>query len=295
MYNLSVIVPVYNSENTIMKCIDSIINQETSYKYKIIVINDGSKDSTLKILRTYGDKIELINQENKGRSEARNSGLKDINSDYIMFVDSDDYISKDCIEILLNKAYSNNYDIVEGGLYQINGKRAIKYKNHTKNDYLSGFPVNKVYKSEIWRKNFFLPGYEFEDTVLKFMIYPFYNNKEKIENITYYYYKNNLGITQKSLFDNISIDSFLITKYYVEYLIEKNMIDKIKLLNLFLEQIVVNYKRCRYLEEEIQKCIFILTCDLLEKYWKEINIDDELFNSLKSQNYYKYKVNCMIR
>lgn len=295
-YNLTIVVPAYNAENTIKKCIDSILNQETSYCYNIVVVNDGSTDSTQELLKSYNKKIEVINQENKGRSEAKNAALKVINSDYIMFVDSDDYIANNCIEKLLKEAYSNNYDIVEGGISQINEKK-IKHKfiKNTSEDYLSGFPVNKVYKSEIWEKNIFLPGYEFEDSINKFMIYPFYNKKKKINDITYYYYVNKSGITQKALFDTISVDSFLITKYYIEKLINEKLIDKSKLLNIFIEQVVVNYKRCRYLDEEIQKCIFILTCDLQKKYWEDFILEDELFNALKNQNYYKYKVNCTIR
>ena len=140
-----------------------------------------------------------------------------------------------------------------------------------------------------------MPGYEFEDTINKFMIYPFWNKKKKIEDVTYYYCVNELGITQKSLFDTISVDSFLITRYYIDKIINENLIDKSKLLNIFIGQVVVNYRRCRYLDEKIQKYIFVLTCELMEKYWDKFNIDDELFRALKSKDYYQYKINCMIR
>jgi glycosyltransferase involved in cell wall biosynthesis/mannosyltransferase OCH1-like enzyme len=295
-YDLTIIVSAYNSEKTIKKCIDSIINQKTSYKYYIKVVNDGSEDNTKKILDSYDNKIEIIEQENKGRSEARNTAIKVIDSEYIMFVDSDDYIAEDCVEVLLKEAYSNNYDIVEGGLLQINEKKKKKnvIKSNNKSE-LNGFPINKVYRSEIWKKNFFLPGYEFEDTINKFMIYPFWNKKKKIEDVTYYYCVNELGITQKSLFDTISVDSFLITRYYIDKIINENLIDKSKLLNIFIGQVVVNYRRCRYLDEKIQKYIFVLTCELMEKYWDKFNIDDELFRALKSKDYYQYKINCMIR
>ena len=297
IYNLTIIIPVYNAEKTINRCIDSILNQKTSYKFMVKVINDGSIDETKKILEKYRDRIELINQKNLGRSEARNEGLKVINSDYIMFVDADDYISNDCVEMLLSEAYNGDYDIVEGKMSKVKGKKILDkdIKNVNKTQILSGFVANKVYKSAIWEKNIFLPGYEFEDSVNKFMIYPFYKKVKRIDKVTYYYCINELGITKMSLFDNISVDSFLITEYYIKKLMKYHMLDNEIILKLFMEQVVVNFKRCRYLDEEIQKCIFILTCDLIDKYWNNIEFNDELYGALKTKNYYKYKVNCMVR
>lgn len=294
-YDLTVIIPAYNSEKYIKRCIDSALNQVTKYKYKIVVVNDGSKDYTRNILESYKDKILLINQNNMGRSEARNTALKNISSNYIMFIDSDDYIPENCIEKLLSTAYESNYDIVEGNMSIVRKNKIINVKaRNTKEDELSGFPVSKVYKSEIWENNFFLPGYEFEDTINKFMIYPFCKKKKKINDTTYYYCVNTSGITQKSLFDNVSIDSFLITEYYINQLIKNSSLSKGKILNLFLEQVIVNYMRCRYLDEEVEKAIFILTCDLVEKLWNDCELNNQLFIALKTKNYYKYKVNCII-
>lgn len=100
---VTIIVPVYNVENYLNRCLDSIIKQ--SYKnLDIILINDGSTDNSLKICNNYAKndtRITVINIENSGPSICRNIGLEKAKGGYISFVDSDDYIEKNFIETLL--------------------------------------------------------------------------------------------------------------------------------------------------------------------------------------------------
>lgn len=97
----SVIVPVYNVEKYLKKCINSILNQ-TYKNYEIIIINDGSTDKSKKILESYKNinNVKIINQTNKGLSVARNIGIKNASGDYLLFVDSDDYIDNGLLENL---------------------------------------------------------------------------------------------------------------------------------------------------------------------------------------------------
>ena len=91
---VSIIIPVYNAERTLCKCLDSILGQDFN-NYEIILVNDGSKDSSLDICNEYGSKhhnISVINQNNAGVSSARNAGLDVAKGDWITFIDSDDYI-----------------------------------------------------------------------------------------------------------------------------------------------------------------------------------------------------------
>lgn len=97
---ISIIVPVYNAEKTLAKCVNSIINQSYN-NIEIILINDGSRDSSLEVIKTlYANdhRIKYINQQNSGVSNARNNGLKKAVGDYVVFVDSDDYIGENFIE-----------------------------------------------------------------------------------------------------------------------------------------------------------------------------------------------------
>ena len=106
MPKFSIVIPVYNVEKYIKKCLDSVANQ--SFKdYEVIVVNDGTKDNSMDIVKEYDFKV--VNQKNMGLSEARNTGVKSSTGEYIIFLDSDDYIEKDLLKDLLisfNKSFS---------------------------------------------------------------------------------------------------------------------------------------------------------------------------------------------
>lgn len=102
---VSVIVPVYNSEKYIRRCLDSVCGQ-TYTDLEVILVNDGSKDHSLSILQEYSGRdhrISLVSQENKGVAAARNTGLRNANGDYILYVDADDWIEPDAIECLVSR------------------------------------------------------------------------------------------------------------------------------------------------------------------------------------------------
>ena len=123
---ISIIIPVYNSEKFVSRCLDHLLNQ-TYQNFEIICINDGSKDNSLSILKEYSKKdnrIIVLNQENKGIARTRNIGIKKASGDYIMFVDNDDYMESDYLETYAKNAIDGDYDIVIGGYRRIdcNGK-----------------------------------------------------------------------------------------------------------------------------------------------------------------------------
>lgn len=133
-YDLQIIVPAYNVEKYIKECLDSVLSQDTSFSYIVKVINDGSTDGTPKILETYKNqqRIEIIHQKNKGFSGARNTGLKEINARYLMFLDSDDRLSPGAIEALMTMAQETDADIVEGASLKFCG--AVVTKRYTHSD-----------------------------------------------------------------------------------------------------------------------------------------------------------------
>lgn len=122
-YDLQIIVPAYNVEKYIKECLDSVLSQDTSFSYIVKVINDGSTDGTLKILESYqkDNRIEIICQKNKGLSGARNTGLKEINARYLMFLDSDDKLAPGAIEAFMKMAQETDADIVEGAYLKFCG------------------------------------------------------------------------------------------------------------------------------------------------------------------------------
>ena len=107
MIKVSVIVPVWNVEKYLEKCLDSLVNQ-TLKEIEIIVVNDESPDNSQKIIdkyvKKYPKKIKALSQKNGGQGSARNHGLKYATGEYIGYVDSDDYIEKNMYELMYNKA-----------------------------------------------------------------------------------------------------------------------------------------------------------------------------------------------
>ena len=127
-YNISVIVPVYNGEKYIKKCLDSIVNQTIFHDILVIVVDDGSTDNTLHILRAYEKNYKNIMVQsilNAGVSNARNVGLEAATGDYITFVDSDDWLDYDCCEKMYRKARESEADIVAAGFYISNDDKDI--------------------------------------------------------------------------------------------------------------------------------------------------------------------------
>ena len=119
---ITVIVPVYNVENYLEKCLDSLINQ-TYKNLEIIVINDGSTDNSGEICQEYAQKdnrIVYIEKENGGQAEARNMGLDRMTGSYVTFVDSDDWVELDYVETLYKKITEYQADIAVGNYYSFN-------------------------------------------------------------------------------------------------------------------------------------------------------------------------------
>lgn len=162
---VSVIVPVYNVEKFIDKCLNSLVNQ-TLKEIEIIVVNDGTKDNSQKIIdkyvKKYPDKIKSYIKENGGQGSARNYGLEKANGEYIGYVDSDDFVEKDMYKKLYNKAKENNYDIVVCGNYNVSEDYQNKnidtfinnYNTDLENIFFGKMAVwNKIYKRDILIKN----------------------------------------------------------------------------------------------------------------------------------------------
>lgn len=155
MAKISIIVPVYNSEKYLNKCLNSLIEQ-TLDDIEIVVVNDGSSDNSENIIMNYmaNDKrIKLINKENGGQASARNLGLKEAGGEFIMFIDSDDYVSLDMCEVAYNIA-RKGYDIVCMDYYIVKDD-VISYANAFKKEsseisikeylFSGAGPCNKIY------------------------------------------------------------------------------------------------------------------------------------------------------
>lgn len=128
MKKVSIIVPVYNVEQYLPKCLDSIVNQ-TYENIEIICVNDGSPDNSAEILSSYAERdsrIKIVTKENGGLSSARNAGVKVATGEYIVFVDSDDWIDVRTIETAVNVAENEGFDMVMWGYTREYKSRSIE-------------------------------------------------------------------------------------------------------------------------------------------------------------------------
>lgn len=150
MEKVSVIIPVYNNEKYLNQCVESVLKQ-TYTNLEIILIDDGSTDRTPEIcehLREQDPRIRVFHKENGGIGSSRNSGLTLASGDYILFVDSDDWIEPDCIKTLYNQLKTNNADIAIGNFMRFDEETAVTYFQTTKNDYFE-----KTYTPVEWFKH----------------------------------------------------------------------------------------------------------------------------------------------
>ena len=184
MYDLSVIVPIYNSEKYLADTLDSVVNQTIFTKLKVILVNDGSTDDSKSICEKYAScysNIILINKTNGGVSSARNEGLNNVDTEFVTFLDSDDLVEKDYYEKTLNEIKKEECDIFITDFVKVfmNGK-SKKYRSFfTKeyNDYyeimidffsgvIGGQVVDKVFKSEIIKDVRFSIDYKIGEDML---------------------------------------------------------------------------------------------------------------------------------
>lgn len=144
---ISIIVPVYNVEKYIVKCIESIIKQSYA-NIEIILINDGSTDKSNEYCKCYNkkdDRIILVNKENGGLSDARNKGIDIAKGEYITFIDSDDYIDSLMIEKMVNRILIDKSDIVICNFHKVNKYGEILDKGRIeKDDVITGFEANQM-------------------------------------------------------------------------------------------------------------------------------------------------------
>lgn len=199
---LSIIIPVYNAEKYIHECLQSCINQNIDCKdYEIICINDGSTDSSLKILQSYAinhENITVIDKENSGVSATRNVGISVAKGDYVWFVDSDDFIEKNCLKRLYEIA-TDKYDVISFVAYSFGESFSAEEYAATQIDvsnnriFYCGANFSSLYKTRLIINNHVKYNQEIaygEDTLFSHEIYSLAESKKHIDEVFYFYRKN---------------------------------------------------------------------------------------------------------
>ncbi len=222
---VSIIIPVYNGEEYLRRCLDSILNQ-TYKNLEIIVVNDGSTDSTKKIIDEYKDKrIKPIHKENEGVSEARNDGIEKSTGRYISFVDADDYIEPDFVEKMLNiikkykvkyvtcgykRVYEDHTEYINNDLSEsvVSKDDYIKKLLNVQNGY--GFVHMKLIEKEVLNKVRFNKELKVgEDALFNIMLCENIDKVVIYNNALYNYYFNSNSVVRK--FDDNYSNKYLLS------------------------------------------------------------------------------------
>ncbi len=222
MTKVSVIVPVYNVEKYLKKCLDSLIAQ-TIDNYEIILVDDGSPDNCGMICDEYASKysnIRVIHQQNQGLSMARNNGIKKAKGKYLAFVDSDDFISKEMLEYLYNNCEKNNaeigicnYNLIDEDNNVINlakekqdeilsAKETLRRLLYKKYD-IDVISCNKIFKKELFNDISFPKGKLFEDYQTITKVISKSNKVFKTYKSFYYYLQRSNSINSINLKNKI--------------------------------------------------------------------------------------------
>ena len=227
---ISVIVPVYNVEEYLEECLESI-RQQTFTDIEVILVNDGSTDSSKEICERFcqaDNRFKLINQENQGQSVARNRGVKESVGQFIMFVDSDDVINTNVLEVLL-PYMKTDVDIVECRMtrkkeeFFLNKTSTIVFEGNSKEAILNCIAFKevkycafkKLYRREIVEKIPFLEGYIYEDV---FTGINYLKHIQKIVVIDYigYYYRVRANSTMTKSFNEKDLDIFKVGNQLID-------------------------------------------------------------------------------
>ncbi len=183
-FDLSLIVPVYNSEKSITRCLNSLVNQTTSFRYEIVLVDDGSKDSSLRICRDFEklyNNITCYSQENKGVSCARNKGIELSKGLYIGFVDNDDHLDELYVETLMHEALDYDIDFVKcsfascinNSIDKIFSGRSVRILGSVSADLImdyNSYIWGGVYKKSLWNDISLPEGFWFEDMCTRFIV-----------------------------------------------------------------------------------------------------------------------------
>ena len=300
---LSVIIPVYNVENYLNECLDSVTSQ-TLEDMEIICIDDGSTDNSPDILKEYSKKdkrIKIITKENGGQATARNLGIKEAQGEYIAFVDSDDFIEPTMFEKLYTKAKDNNLDIAMCkiatydnqteeikdnvwyymlGVFRDFEKDIFNHKDTKEfTCHIAVTPYNKIYKTTLLKENniLFPEGLIFEDEKFFYDTYLRAKRVSIVDEFLYYYRINRKGSTVDTIKDNDFSDIVPISKLIRETFKETDNYEDYKILlsNRFIH---LQLARFTQTSQKYKENFF----NLLKSDLEEVLADRTIYDNLES-------------
>lgn len=279
MPKVSIIVPIYQVEKYLIKCLESLVNQ-TLKEIEIILVNDGSTDNSSEIAKEfqmqYPEKIIYLEKENGGLSDARNFGIPKATGEYIAFLDSDDYVEMTTYEKMYQLAQKENSDMVECDFvweYSNKRKEDIGQIYHGKHEMIEKVRVvawNKLIKREILEKTSikFPKGCRYEDVEFTYKLIPHLEKVSFLKKVCIHYVQRNDSISNAQ--NERTKEIFEVLKNVIDYYKENDLYDEYK---EELEYIYTRYLLCSSLLRIVKVKDKKVRKELLDMTWQNLNTE----------------------
>lgn len=314
--DVEIIIPCYNVEKYVEECVESVLLQQTQYKYFITIVNDGSTDSTRSRIKKYEDhpNVKIIDQNNSGLSGARNAAISQAHGKYLFFIDPDDIMCEGTIETLMSLAFKYDADIVDSAHIRFADRSTNRLKNlilakiydafqrpqalppNTNSQIVNGFSCGKAIRTSLFSKVKFPSSFWHQDTITWMMLEPQCKRKVVTDKLSFKYRMNPNSISHVSKNKKKSLDSIYITLQLLKDRETLGIEFDAYQYDQLLKQMRMNFCRIINLSEQTKYAVFVIQQDLISNKFANWISDNpstkpiELL--LRSNDYEGFKLWC---
>lgn len=286
--DVSIIVPAYNAESHVKECLDSALAQATNYRYEILVVDDGSGDGTPAVLDGYRDykDVNVIRTVNAGVATARNRAIAAARGRYLLFLDSDDRLATNSVELLVGAAEREQADIVQGGydvidtaggvIERVRYEACSQPRLDERTTRTSGYPWGKAIRRTLFEKVRFPDGMDFEDTIFALVIFPLCGRYVALGESVYDYRDNPSGITRKLVGRHSALDAYWLVPLLLEQRerlampVDANLFNKVQ--NQFGQLL---WARLAGQDPRIKQATFLAACAVVNDLRSRVEMTSE--------------------
>ena len=307
-FDVDVIIPVYNAEQYLHDCLDSVFSQQTRYSFRVIAVDDGSSDGSGAILDACSDpRLTVIHQENRGAAAARNRGILSGSAAHLFFLDADDLMTPGCLQTLLDAAAARKADLVEAGYIAVSAEnKVLDTPSHFTGERdprdCNGFPPGKLWSRSQFSAVCFPEGYGYEDSVLAHLLLPLARRDGLrcvgLDFPSFRYRIHEASTGHSSRGNSKSLDSLWVAlslfrdrqalglesdRAYYEYL---------------LNMLPLTWRRTQALGEDVSRAVFVLQRDFLMQNLAGFSTERDAFRMLedavRAGDFGRYRLFCSL-
>lgn len=307
---LDIIIPIYNVEEYLRECMDSVLSQKTERSFRVIAVNDGSTDSSGEILKDYAadPRVLVLNQENRGIGGARNTGIEVSSARYLYFLDSDDILLDGAVDAMLDCAESTGADVVEGAYATLKSDgRVINKTSHKAgpiegDSFEFGFVCGKLFRRSVFENVNMPEGYWYEDSVISLIIFPRLKMQGRLCNgiseCVFGYRQNPRGISRSGIYSPKCLDALWVQLSLFKDRLSLGIPVDRACYDYFLHMLVLTYHRTERQPKEIKEAIFAVWVDFFKNQLADFQTEDKRLKKLEqavaAADYGSYSLFCAL-